>query len=159
MRSIFVSHASEMQHTNPAGIFDSASVLLNQNVNRCVCTYVNHSRTVAEWIKPYDWFRIGSGLVRPWTDIILVQDWFGRRSLPAGTEWLFQTQKNLWRTHVPRRISVEDMYNGPFLLIMCLKLCNQTLVTAKFAHQKFLAFYYLTVKSGTHRVLLIHVTF
>ncbi len=129
-----------------AGIFDSGSVLLYQNVNGCVRKYVNHSRTVAERIS----HKIGSELV---------QDWFGRRSLPAGTEWLFQTQKNLWRTHVPRRISVEDMYNGPFLLIMCLKLCNQTLVTAKFAHQKFLAFYYLTVKSGTHRVLLIHVTF
>ncbi len=36
---------------NPAGIFDSGLVLLNQNVNGCVCTYVNHSRTVAEKIK------------------------------------------------------------------------------------------------------------
>ncbi len=68
----------------PAGIFDSGSVLLNQNVNGCVRTYVNHSRTVAERIKPKDWFRIGSGLIWPWTDIILVQDWFGRRSVPAG---------------------------------------------------------------------------
>ncbi len=33
---------------SPAGIFDSGSVLLNQNVNGCVRTYVNLSRTVAE---------------------------------------------------------------------------------------------------------------
>ncbi len=31
----------------PAGIFDSGSVLLNQNVNGCVRMYVNHSWTVA----------------------------------------------------------------------------------------------------------------
>ena len=48
-----------------AGNFDSGSVLLNQNVNGCVRTYVNHSRMVVEWIKPQDWFRIDSGLVRP----------------------------------------------------------------------------------------------
>ncbi len=70
----------------PAGIFDSGSVLLNQNVNGCVRTYVNHSRTVAERIKPIrlvqnwsrgghsghivnvappgNWFRIGSALNR-----------------------------------------------------------------------------------------------
>ena len=34
----------------PAGTFDSGSVLLNQNLNGCVRTYVNHSRTVAEWV-------------------------------------------------------------------------------------------------------------
>ncbi len=32
----------------PAGISDSGTVLLNQNVNGCVCMYVNHNRTVAE---------------------------------------------------------------------------------------------------------------
>ncbi len=37
-----------LSYRYPAGLFDSGSVLLNQNVNGCVHTYVNHSRMVAE---------------------------------------------------------------------------------------------------------------
>ncbi len=33
-------------------LLDSGSVLLNQHMNGCIRTYVNHSRTVAERIKP-----------------------------------------------------------------------------------------------------------
>ncbi len=55
----------------PAGIFDSGSVLLNQNVNGGVCTYVH--------VHIQDSFRIHSGFVRPWTDNIgseLVWTWY-----------------------------------------------------------------------------------
>ncbi len=45
--------------TYPAGIFDAGSVLLNQNANGWVRTYVNHNRTVAERISI-----IGSGMVQ-----------------------------------------------------------------------------------------------
>ncbi len=78
---------------NPACIFDSGSVLPNQNVNGCIRTYVKQKRTVAERISKnhngtvakriskidsgfvQDWLRIRSGLVRL-EQIILVQDWF-----------------------------------------------------------------------------------
>ena len=49
----------------PAVIFYSGSVLLNRNVNGCVHTYVNHSRTVVERWPNGSSHKIGSGLVRP----------------------------------------------------------------------------------------------
>ncbi len=59
----------------PAGIFDSGLDLLNQNVNGCVHTYVNHNQTVAERISKNhnqtvaeQISKIGSGLVQARTD-------------------------------------------------------------------------------------------
>ncbi len=43
---------------------------------------IGHNRTVDEQIS-----KIGSGYVKDWfgpEQIILVQDWFGRRTMPAG---------------------------------------------------------------------------
>ncbi len=56
----------------PAGIFDSGSVLLNQNVNGCARTDMNHNRTVAERISK----NIGSGFV---------QDSFGPEQIIIGS--------------------------------------------------------------------------
>ncbi len=72
----FNCHCEMLLINSPAGIFDSGSVLLNQNVNGCVHTYVNHSRMVAERWPNGSSHKIGSELV---------QDWFGRRSVPAGS--------------------------------------------------------------------------
>ena len=50
MQKLTVMIPTQHKLLNPAGIFDLGSVLLNQNVNGCVHTYVNNNRMVAERI-------------------------------------------------------------------------------------------------------------
>ncbi len=88
LESRVVHPASDM---NPAGIFDSGSLLLNQKVNGCIHTYVNNNQTVAERMsKNHNQTvakricKIGSRFVQDWFGperIILIQDWFGHRAV------------------------------------------------------------------------------
>ncbi len=113
--NILIVHVSDLFiHTYP---LVQISVHLNCSWTNNVCWerikrifffyHVNHNRKVAEQITIKDWFRVHSGLVRPFTDNI--QDSFRIRS-------------GLHRSLLVQDLDVVSCLQGTYTAICCLKM-------------------------------------